>query len=758
MIKTELLSPAGDMRSAEQAVQNGADAVYLAGKSFGARAFADNFSYKEMKEAIDYAHTYGVKVYIAANTLIYEQETDSYLNHIKKIYEMGADAVIMQDVGMIRLVHHCFPDIDIHASTQMHNHNDAALSFAAAVGAKRAILAREMDIDQIKSLSSGIEKEVFVHGALCICYSGQCLMSALTMDRSGNRGQCAQVCRMRFQLIDENGQQIKTGGRYILSPKDLALFDDINMLIDAGIYCFKIEGRMKSPEYVGCATGIYADILRQIKENKQPDPGTEKIDHLRRLFNRGFTRGHLFNEKGKDLMGAVRPNHRGVPLGRVLSVSRDRICIALDAPLVQGDGIKFEESDTGFICNKIYQNDRLVHSVKAGETAEVDNKARVRTGEAIVKTSDVLLIKELDKIKEKRKVPINARMSARKGEALSLSLEDELGHRVRAIGDIAQQSVTSPMTKADIGVSISKMGGSPYKLRQIDIECDDDIFIPKSVINELRRRAVSLLTEERISFPPRRIQTFTAKPAKMYEPAAKAILHVLVRNEEQFQAVKNIVDGDIYTGDKSLYLKHKDVTGQLRLKTDRLEKAATPYKNERLLVTDHGAMHACQGKNDVVADYTLNILNSYTLNYYSSLSVGRFALSPELNIEQTTAMMREFRRANGFDPAIEALIHARHELMVLKHCVITGSGKKDCGVCRKKSYLIEDVNGRRFPIVTDENCNNYILNCAALKPDINRLYGIGIRHFRIELFDEDAAGSKFLIEKYIRMIKGCETR
>lgn len=246
MFKTELLSPAGNMKTLISAVNNGADAVYIGGKMFGARAFADNFSFGEINEAIKYCHLYGVKLYVTANTVIFENEIEEFLDYMKFLYESGVDAVIMQDLGMINLVRRLIPDLEIHASTQINAHNDESLYLLESMGVKRAVLAREMSLDEIKSLKSSIEKEVFIHGALCVSYSGQCLFSSLNGGRSGNRGRCVQSCRLPYELYDD--KKIKTEGKYLLSTKELCLVNNIKDILDASIDSLKIEGRMKSPE------------------------------------------------------------------------------------------------------------------------------------------------------------------------------------------------------------------------------------------------------------------------------------------------------------------------------------------------------------------------------------------------------------------------------------------------------------------------------------------------------------------------------
>ena len=541
MKKPELLSPAGSTQAAQQAVLNGADAVYLGGSSFGARAFAANFTYEQMKQTIDFCHLYGARVFITVNTLIYQHETQEFLSHLKTIYELGADAFIIQDIGMMDAVSQLFPDIEIHASTQMHNHNDSSLCFVKSLGADRAVLAREMSIEQIKNLNCDIEKEVFIHGSLCICYSGQCLFSALTLGRSGNRGKCAQSCRMKYTLTDSAGIKYKTG--YLLSPRDIALFDDVRLLSEAGIDCFKIEGRMKPPEYVGLVTKIYRGLL--------DGSGTHKsdIEYLKKLFNRGFTKGHLL--QSDELMSTLRPNHAGVPLGKVASVNKRTIAVELTDTLNQGDGIKFERTDTGFICNRIYLRGKLASHARAGQTIELENKADAKPGDSVVKTTDTELIKSLSG-QGRRSIGITAHLRAKKNEKLSLELSDSQ-HSVKVYGDIVQQSRTAPSKEPES--SITKLGGTPFEITNISIERDDDIFIAKSSLNAVRREAVQALEDARTALPARKIAPFVPRTPVVNEQTEPKI-HALVRNEEQLLAVKDIINGDIYTDSKELHKKY----------------------------------------------------------------------------------------------------------------------------------------------------------------------------------------------------------
>lgn len=750
----ELLSPAGNMKALEQAVRAGADAVYLGGLSFGARAFAANFSYEDMEQAIAYAHTYGVRVYVTVNTLVYQRVKEACIKHIARLCELGADALIMQDVGMVDQVRQHWPDMPIHASTQMHNHSDAALEYVRALGAVRAVLAREMTLEQIKSLRSPIEKEVFVHGALCIGSSGQCLMSALTLGRSGNRGECAQSCRMRYRLLDGQGRVVPTQGRYLLSPKDIAVLEDIRALLDAGVSCFKIEGRMKSPEYVYQVTKIYAGLLRDARAGRRLKVQPEDIGNLKKLFNRGFTKGHLLNDKSDALMSIRRPNHAGVPLGKVLSVDRNGIRLELIAPLRQGDGIKFEGSDDGFFCNRILKNGLLVSGAQPGDVVTLEGSAKTRAGDSAVKTSDAELIARLSDTPE-RKIPISGRLRACVGQPLLLSLSDADGHTATAEGEIVAEGRTRPATADDLRGSVAKLGGTPYALEHLEVDTDGQAFVAKSAINALRRDAVQRLTDMRTQVIKPRAASYIPLALLLEALPEKPLLHVLVRSEAQLDAVVGIVTGDVYTEDAALYASRKASCPALRLKTDRLEASPPPMQGERLLVTDHGGLHVYPAHNDVVLDYTASALNADALAVYFSGNVRRIALSPELDMDQTAEMLRAFSDQYGQLPPVEALMYARHELMALRHCVIRHAlGEAACGRCRRERFALQDEAGRVFPIYSTHRCENRLFEGRPAEKDVRALLNMGIRHFRVELMDEDAAESHKIVGRYCRMLEG----
>lgn len=329
----ELLSPAGDIEGLKAAIFNGADAVYISGKNFGARKYAKNFTKEELKEAISLAHLYNVKVYITVNTVIYENEINEFLNYINYLYLIGADSIIIQDIGMIHLIRKKLPDFEIHISTQGNNCNDYTLKYYKNLGVKRVVLARELSLKEINNLKTNIDKEVFIHGALCICYSGCCLFSSLNGNRSGNRGMCAGPCRLPYTLI-KNDKIVKTKGPYLLSPKELNTSDNFKEILNSNIQSFKIEGRMKSPSYVAYVTKMYRNLI-----DKKNNPNNTQ-DNLKKIYNRNFTLGHLFNKTENELMNSISPNHIGLEIGKVININNKYIKIKINDNLSQNDGIR----------------------------------------------------------------------------------------------------------------------------------------------------------------------------------------------------------------------------------------------------------------------------------------------------------------------------------------------------------------------------------------------------------------------------------
>ena len=493
-MKKELLAPAGDFETLKQAIHNGADAIYLGGKRFGARKFASNFDNEEMVKAIKYCHLYGVKLYVTVNTVIYEDEVQDYLDYITFLHKNGVDAVIMQDIGMITLVRKVLPNLDIHVSTQAHTHNAEQIKFLEKLGVKRVVFAREMSLDEINKIDTNLEIEAFIHGALCVCYSGQCLFSSMLLNRSGNRGECAGICRLPFELYEDD-KKVDTEGKYLLSPKELNTTNHIGELLSSKIMSFKIEGRMKSPETIGFITRMYRNLIDHYLKGEEVKLTEEENKKLLVLFNREYTDGYLFNKSKDELMNIKSPNHVGIKIGEVIEVTDKKIKIRLDDSLNQGDGIRFKNSNLGMMANFIYdKKDNLVSSGDSGSVIYLDNKIDLTNKDLVYKTVDSKLLEELDNYNLKKiSIDINASVS---NDKFTLEISDGINKIIKS-DTIVEKALNSGTSKERIIEQLSKLGNTPFKLDNINVSLDSDVFIPISKLNELRRSVIDELIEVR---------------------------------------------------------------------------------------------------------------------------------------------------------------------------------------------------------------------------------------------------------------------
>lgn len=672
MIKTELLSPAGDMNTLISAVNNGADAVYIGGKMFGARAFAKNFSNEELEKAVKYCHLYGVKLYVTANTVVFENEIDEFLAYMKFLYEIGVDAVIMQDLGMISLVRKLLPDLEIHASTQVNVHNDESLFLLWKMGVKRAVLAREMSLNEINKLKCPIQKEIFIHGALCVSYSGQCLFSSLNGGRSGNRGSCVGSCRLPYELYDENGR-IKTDGDYLLSTKELCTVDYMKEILDAGINSLKIEGRMKSPEYVGYVTKVYRRLIDDYYLGICPKITDEEMINLYKLFNRKFTSGYLFDD---DIYNCKTPNHLGYELGKVIKVNDKKIYIKLSDDLYQEDGIRFCDNNKGMIVNMLYDEaGLLVNHVPKGKVAVIDNKVHLMKKDKVNKTIDHNLISM--KMNEK-KIPISFKLIGNANQNLTLSISDGVNTITdkSILLDKAKNKVTS---KEEVYEKLNKLGATPFYLDECEIILDE-AFIPMKCLNDLRRKVCDELILKRRGF--NREVSFVYK--KKIDLNNELEYSVLVRDEKQLKSFLGF--GRIYTENYDLYKKYKKYNVYYKL--PRIMHEFPDFKDENLLVSELGSLYKYCLNNEVIADYPLNAVNSETVKFLQSLGVHVVTLSPEVHvIDDVLKYVHD----------IELIIYGKPDLMVLKKFRLDGNYLKRMG----KYFPI--VRGEYTTILHHEN-------------------------------------------------------
>ena len=631
----ELLCPAGNKESLIAAINSGAKAVYLSGKKFGARAFAANFSNEELKEAIRIGKVYGVKIYVTMNTLVKENEIEEFLEQVEFLYSNGVDAILMQDFGMICLCLKKYPNLEIHASTRAHNSSLQGIDFLYKLGVKRVVLPREMSLDEIKLIKTPIEKEVFIHGALCVSYSGRCLMSQVLGGRSGNRGECAGCCRFKWKLY-KSDKLLKEG--YLLSMKELNLSEDI-LRLTPYVDSLKIEGRMKSPTYVSFITSYYRKIL---DGEKITDIDRE---NLQSLFYRGYTKGHLLNNK--DLVNTKSPNHIGLPIGKVIDVTDSKITILLDKELAQEDGIRFLESGKGLIVNYLYDmKDRLISKGSPKQKIILDNKVGLTTLDTVSLTTNHKLITKFDNIT--KKVDIATKVIAKINEPLEISfIKDNI--IIREKGNIVERAKSAIVTKERIISQVKKLGNTPFNCHEIDVLLDDDIFIPMGEINVLRRT----LTERLIG---KLMMNFK-------EPVIKDI------NLDYINS--NDIDINNYKSIEECQFDIKDRKGIIHEIIDGREK-------------------------DFIAASSCNITNSYTAYFLSHYGYKGVFLSTELTDYELNYLVSNIKKKTSIKLFVENNIN--NKVMTIKGNILN--------IDKSNDYYLVDPKNRKFKVIYDGRLTN----------------------------------------------------
>lgn len=650
MKKIELLAPAGNMESLYAAVQAGCDAIYLGGTLFSARAFAGNFNNEEIVEAIRYCHLYGVKVYVTCNILIYEHEVNRFLEYVSFLHQNNVDAILIQDLGMFDLVHQTFPNLVIHASTQMHIHNLDGILMAKKLGFSRVVLARETPIEKIKEITyqTQMEIEIFGHGSLCVSYSGQCLFSSLIGNRSGNRGSCVGSCRLPYNILDEDGNKLNIGD-YPLSMKDLNTLEYLEELIQSGVTSLKIEGRMKSPEYVYTVTKLYREAIDSYYRLGKVIINQELLLNLQKIFSRGYTKGYLFNEDMHNIINSERGNHQGVYLGKVIEYKNKwiKIKLANSVSILDGLRIILDKDDYGIILNEFYLDGKLVKEAKSGDIISLKVNKDIPKYSKVLLTKDTKLIKEIDELikKHPRKVPITIKIKV-SNKSLSMLISDNNGNIVEKKSKIVEVSKTRPTTKEEL-LSKIKLGDTIYELEKIDIDIPNNIFIPYKAFNDLRHQLIEELNNKRIgksSF----VQSIYQREVKDYPK--EELRSVLVNK------VSDNLSYDI------IYSENKSDNAIIKL-----PKVMDNYDNLDLnreyLIGEIGALNKLK---NVDSDYSLNVTNSYTVALLHSLGVKRITLSLELTPKQIENIICAYFERYNKHPNLEVIILGKREVMTLK--------------------------------------------------------------------------------------------
>ncbi len=721
-MKPELLAPAGNMQSLVAAIEAGCDAVYLGGHMFGARSFAGNFSNEELIDAVEYAHLRNVKVYVTTNTLVYESEVEEFMSYIDFLYRANVDAILMQDLGMMDLVRKTYPDLEIHASTQMHIHTVEGVLAAQKLGIKRAVVARETDVDTIQEMKkTGMEIEVFVHGALCISYSGQCFMSSFLGGRSGNRGTCAQCCRQYYILLEEeNGKTKKAKEGYLLSTRDLNTLDSIGTLIDLGVDSLKIEGRMKRPEYVYYVVSLYRKAIDSYIENGEVIITEEEIKNLKKLFNRTFTKGFLFQEKNDHFIHSFRPNHLGIEIGKVISVNKKKVTILLSDSVSIHDGVRIlgSKEDVGCILNVFYKNGKLVKEAHAKDTITFEVKGNVKVGEKVLKTTDSKQLSEIEKQSslDSRKVPLKGICTIKKEKPVRLELFCGDTSIVLESEEKIEASSKIPTKEEDVMRQLRKIGNTVYEWKELTISLEENLFVPMNILSHLRRDAILFLNQKRLE----------RKKAgkKKYEVTLpnfdhKKELTFYARTKESYERNKNKKYDAIYM-EEPLYseIKEKNII----LKLPRVMNTYPKYKGH-VLVGELGSIFAY---SDFSADFSFHVTNSYTLAFLHSMGAKKVTLSYECNKEQIKEILSSYENRYHVHPNVEVIVSGYLEAMIMKYHIF-----KDYYLEGHKLYL-EDHLHHKYLL---EDKKDYVILYHHEKrnwDDYDTFYNMGVNSLRIE--------------------------
>lgn len=676
----ELLSPVGNMECLMAAINGGCNAVYLAGKAFGARGFAGNFSKEELEEAINICHLYGVKVYVTVNTLIYDNEVESFMKYIDFLHKISVDAVIMQDIGMIDLVRKTYPNLEIHASTQANIHNLEGVKLCEELGIKRVVLARETPIELIKNIkeNTSAELEIFVHGALCMSYSGECLMSALIGNRSGNRGTCAQCCRQPYTL--EINNKIQEEG-YLLSTKDLNTLEHLNELLDIGVNSLKIEGRMKSPKYVYLVTSLYRKAIDNYKKYKQTKISKEDILELKKIFNREFTKGFIFHEDNNKFTNTFRPNHLGIQIGNVINYKKGYLTIKLSDNLNINDGIRIiGKEDNGTIVTNMFKNKKRITNAYKGDIIDIEFKDYVSDNSIVLKTTDFNQQKEIEKkIKINKKILIKGKCILKLGQKIKIILNDNKNTIELESDYIVEPALKNETSIERIHEQISKLGDTIYLFDKLEIISDKNIFIPINKLNELRREAINILNEKRKYKIPYKKEQYNIELPNFKKENNK---NILISSVEEYSKIKDCYSY-IYIDNYEEYLKINDP--KCIYKLPRINEYLKDF-NIKVLVSDLGSVYKYRN-NNIHTDFSLNITNSYAVALLHSLGVEKITLSYELDEKQIKKLLDDYTNRYNKHPNLEIITSSNVEVMVCKYNMLNKYNINN-------GYLIDRFNNK----------------------------------------------------------------
>ena len=793
----ELLAPAGDWDCARAAIANGADADYFGLEcGFNARARAANFALADLPRLMEMLHLRGLKGYATLTTLVFSDELSDFAQVIEAVATAGVDAVLVQDVGAAQLVRRICPDLPLHASTQMTMTSAETIALAEKLGCERVVLARELSIDEIVAIrrQTTMPLEVFVHGALCVAYSGQCLTSESLGGRSANRGQCAQACRLPYDLVCDGKDIDLRNQKYLLSPQDLAAYALAPELIAAGVASFKIEGRLKTPEYVANITQYYRRAIDAAVAAQPVVFSPRDVEEMELSFSRGFSPGWLKGCDHKMLVPATTSAKRGVRLGRIEAVGRGRVTVELAASVKRGDGVAFDCGATsdeaiGGRVYEVFQAGRsLTEPVAAGRVEltfarEAFDFGQLARGQAVWKTDDPELTARLRKTFSgedlRRRQPVDLVVTAVVGKPLVVRATLANGATCEVESEEpAVEAKKHPLTEATLREQLGRLGGTPFELRGLSAEIEGRPMLPLSVLGKLRHALVERMSEVARSGVRQALACHSYRQAEACPPTDRQALACptyLVRSLDQLRAL-------LALGERSLYADFADIR-QYREALDLARAAgATLYPaTPRIQKPDELGIFALLAKQGpdgvlvrnyagltffrdqgvpVVADFSFNVTNELSAEFFMGEGVERVTASYDMNREQLLALV------SATEPEwLEVVIHQRMPMFHMEHCVFCavlspGTNKTNCGrPCDDHVVKLRDRIGVEHPLTADVGCRNTLYNAVpqSAAEAVPALLARGVRLFRVEFLDESADEIGRVVRAYRDLLAGMLT-
>lgn len=806
----ELLAPAGNWECARAAVENGADAIYFGlDVGFNARARAANFHVAELRQLVDFLHRQQVRGYVTLNTLVFTDELPRLEENLRRLADAGVDAVLVQDLGVARLVRELCPELVVHASTQMTLTNSAAIEMARGVGVRRVVLARELSLGEIRAIRSTTDMplEVFVHGALCVAYSGQCLTSEAFGGRSANRGQCAQACRLPYDVLCDGQPREQKDAKYVLSPQDLAAHDLIPQLLDAGVSSLKIEGRLKSPEYVANVCQQYRAAIDEAVAGRHRRLTGEQRRELELSFSRGFSPGWLEGCDHKRLVPGRSSTKRGVELGTLEAVRGEALVAELKAPLATGDGIvvqgdRFAGTEVGGRVYELFQDGQRVDRVDGGRTIIALQRGalldkQIPDGALLYKTDDPQLTKRLRRSFETA--------DPQKRVAVDLAVEVAVGVPLRIVASVPTQPTPDSQAAPAVRVAVtsehlpeparkhcldeetlreqfSRLGGSVYRLGQLTATITGAPMVPLSILGKLRRELIEQLDAARRTpaLPcttgpvAQRMVAAAMDAGGASDPAdTQPKLRVLCRSLQQLEQVLEVGVRDVIADFHDLreYRQAVEVAraagANIELATLRIHKpgedglflALAKRKADGWLVRNLAAVRFCQQAGIPFAcDFSLNVTNPLTAEQLRSWGASRVTASYDLNRDQLLELAAATPRQ-----WLEVVVHQHMPMFHMEHCVFCsvlspGKNKSDCGrPCDRHDVKLVDRVGAAHVLHADIGCRNTLYNAVAQSgaEAVKPLLACGVRQFRIELLrDASLDQTRQLVSLYRGLVAG----